>query len=657
MTIWPTEHRARGSECAVLDPPPNKAVRVGPYLLFVDAREPSQVLLVVGAWVFGDLEMERRVDDEPKARRPCAAGLVDDEGRQQGGPRAASDAHCPGREGDLDAGYRESVNGLCPASVGQDDQRLVPLEGLDMGAQVQARLDVSAHLVPALVRAQTRKVQPAGEPLGSCETTPRVRVGIRVGPPGTREDAHQKSTASTRAQDRLDHAPVTEVRRDEDRSPAAGERLVEVLKPLGSDRLDAGEVVDLRPDPRKVAFPKSPQVAARYTSQLSPAGRRAEVRLERLHEPSPKSNGEPVQRTLRDCETKMKRDRGIRIRGLLQERERNPSFRLETAAHNQHALAQSRLDLLYQLIVRPHAPFPPWPCRHSGGSLTLLSPAEVAEAHTVCGSHVLRFRGITETMEDDGTDSGLRQDDERALIDALAAIGTTQCSVPVCDRRAVGIVQQQDGTLFPACERHAAKASALAFRVIRPTDDPSALEQNDLTIPRVGVGDPAPDVELPRLDGEQGSGEAVRIASVACGRPIALAFGSYSVPKFRKYLADLEDLYQRFSERVCFFLVYTREVRFENGTGIAHRRFGAPPDGPESPASRAARARKLVRDFGLSMPVLVDGLDDEVTRVFGGYPLRLYLVGKDGRIVYQGAHGPYAFQPSELEDAIRQELG
>src|SRR5439155_7258514 len=125
-------------ERAVANPVPTEIVRVRPYLLLVDAREPPQVLLDVGAAVLAHLEVEGRMDDEPEARQSRTPRLVDDEARQQGGARAASDAHCPGSEGDLDACYGESVKGLCPASVGQDDQHLVLLEGLETGKQVQA---------------------------------------------------------------------------------------------------------------------------------------------------------------------------------------------------------------------------------------------------------------------------------------------------------------------------------------------------------------------------------------------------------------------------------------------------------------------------------------------------------------------------------------
>jgi Iodothyronine deiodinase len=221
----------------------------------------------------------------------------------------------------------------------------------------------------------------------------------------------------------------------------------------------------------------------------------------------------------------------------------------------------------------------------------------------------------------------------------------------------VGVVQQEDGTLFPVCERHAEKAAMLAFRVARPTDS-FAPGKHDLTVARVGVGDAAPNVELPSLDGTRGLGEVVRVATAARGRPVALVFGSYNVPKFRKYLGEIEDLYQRYCNPVCFFLVYTQEVRFGDGRIADPRhRPEARPGEPESLVQRAERASKLVHDYGLSIPVLVDRLDDEVARTFGAFPLRLYLVGRDGRIAYQGPLGPYAFQPGELKNAIREELG
>ena len=57
------------------------------------------------------------------------------------------------------------------------------------------------------------------------------------------------------------------------------------------------------------------------------------------------------------------------------------------------------------------------------------------------------------------------------------------------------------------------------------------------------------------------------------------------------------------------------------------------------------------------MPALVDGMDDQVNKAYAAFPDRLYLVGKDGTIAFQGDPGPTGFLPDDLEAAIRKELG
>ena len=57
-------------------------------------------------------------------------------------------------------------------------------------------------------------------------------------------------------------------------------------------------------------------------------------------------------------------------------------------------------------------------------------------------------------------------------------------------------------------------------------------------------------------------------------------------------------------------------------------------------------------DLKLPMPALIDGVDDKVGKAYGGWPDRLYLVGKDGKITYAGGRGPFGFDPDAWERAI-----
>lgn len=56
------------------------------------------------------------------------------------------------------------------------------------------------------------------------------------------------------------------------------------------------------------------------------------------------------------------------------------------------------------------------------------------------------------------------------------------------------------------------------------------------------------------------------------------------------------------------------------------------------------------------IPALVDNMDDKVNQAYSGWPDRLYLVGRDGKIAYHGGRGPFGFKPSDLEEAIKREL-
>ena len=73
---------------------------------------------------------------------------------------------------------------------------------------------------------------------------------------------------------------------------------------------------------------------------------------------------------------------------------------------------------------------------------------------------------------------------------------------------------------------------------------------------------------------------------------------------------------------------------------------------PTTSEERLAVATSCAVGLKMEMPMAVDGLDNAVASTYGGWPDRLYLVGRDGRIAYQGGDGPFGFKPAELEEAI-----
>jgi hypothetical protein len=59
-----------------------------------------------------------------------------------------------------------------------------------------------------------------------------------------------------------------------------------------------------------------------------------------------------------------------------------------------------------------------------------------------------------------------------------------------------------------------------------------------------------------------------------------------------------------------------------------------------------------VRKLGVEIPALIDEFDNMAERAYTGWPDRLYLIVKDGRIAYKSDPGPFGFKPSELRKAL-----
>jgi hypothetical protein len=73
---------------------------------------------------------------------------------------------------------------------------------------------------------------------------------------------------------------------------------------------------------------------------------------------------------------------------------------------------------------------------------------------------------------------------------------------------------------------------------------------------------------------------------------------------------------------------------------------------PQDASARENLANVCVAKLGIEMPALVDGFDDAADTAYSGWPDRLYIIDRDGRIAYKSAAGPFGFKPAELERAL-----
>jgi hypothetical protein len=73
---------------------------------------------------------------------------------------------------------------------------------------------------------------------------------------------------------------------------------------------------------------------------------------------------------------------------------------------------------------------------------------------------------------------------------------------------------------------------------------------------------------------------------------------------------------------------------------------------PRDSRERTSVAKRCCDSLQITMPVLVDEMDDRVGHAYSGMPDRLYLIDREGRVAYKGGRGPFGFKPGELEQSL-----
>jgi len=77
---------------------------------------------------------------------------------------------------------------------------------------------------------------------------------------------------------------------------------------------------------------------------------------------------------------------------------------------------------------------------------------------------------------------------------------------------------------------------------------------------------------------------------------------------------------------------------------------------PKTMKERIVIAKKCVSNLKLSIPAIIDGMDDRVGKTYTGWHDRLYIIGKDGKVAYKGGKGPGGFKPLEMEKELKKLL-
>ena len=150
------------------------------------------------------------------------------------------------------------------------------------------------------------------------------------------------------------------------------------------------------------------------------------------------------------------------------------------------------------------------------------------------------------------------------------------------------------------------------------------------------VGQTAPDFSL-----QTPAGETLKLSALHAGKPLVVEFGSLSSPVFRSRIAAMAQLKQTLGDRANLLVVYTLEAHptdvsspYSDAVWVTDRnqREGVLVTQPTTYEERVALAQRLP-GLGVSLPVVVDGMDNAVWTAWGMRSNGGFVIGPDGKIV------------------------
>ena len=78
---------------------------------------------------------------------------------------------------------------------------------------------------------------------------------------------------------------------------------------------------------------------------------------------------------------------------------------------------------------------------------------------------------------------------------------------------------------------------------------------------------------------------------------------------------------------------------------------------PKNEEERAYVAGACVRKLGIKFPAVLDEFGNSTELAYTGWPDRLYLIDRDGKVAYKSRPGPFGFKPDDLKTALAKVVG
>ena len=119
----------------------------------------------------------------------------------------------------------------------------------------------------------------------------------------------------------------------------------------------------------------------------------------------------------------------------------------------------------------------------------------------------------------------------------------------------------------------------------------------------------------------------------------------------------LNKLYRDYRDRAAFYVVYIQEAHPIDAWQVSDNlKDDVLVASTTTNDERYNVAGLCVKNLDIELPALVDGADNKVERDYTGWPDRLYVIDRDGRIAHKSAAGPFGFKPAAVQATLERLL-
>ncbi len=117
----------------------------------------------------------------------------------------------------------------------------------------------------------------------------------------------------------------------------------------------------------------------------------------------------------------------------------------------------------------------------------------------------------------------------------------------------------------------------------------------------------------------------------------------------------LNELYAKYKDQVQFYIVYIREAHPADGRQVPNNLIeDIIHTEPTTDDERTEVASACQIDLDLHMPMLIDGIDNDIDEEYVGLPMRMFLVDSDGKIAFAGDKGPFGWDDEAFEETLKK---